>query len=217
MFSPQYTGRHNYHEADRTIHPDYEGQGVAKGESAPLKSHGLLSQIHSRSSFEAIKIESKKSWITLPASVNGTLIYFLVVENNTRTFSLWEFFQCLVYVGFPVYFTFYLQALLLWTLWVNVPSFSTDENICGTSPFVQHAVIGIFLIFLIPSGLSITRESLCVLKCDRVAFEQEDDCEKIVIYKLVNSDMKKLLTFCLIIIPESLILLSLFYVGSGFM
>lgn len=138
------------------------------------------------------------------------------MENNTRAFALWEFIQCLGYVGFPVYFTFYLQSLLLWTLWSNVPSFVTDENICNTSGFVQHAVISIFFIFLIPSVLSITRESLCILRCDRVAFRNESDNEKMVLYRMVNSEFKRILSYVLVVIPEICILITLCYVGSGF-
>ena len=121
------------------------------------------------------KQEKKKHWASLPDSVNGTLIYFLMVENNHKEFSAFQFVQSLFYVGFPVYFTFYLQALLLYTLWINVPSFSVDENICGTSPYVQHAVIGIFIIFLIPSVKSIITESNVILRCDEVAFDHEEE------------------------------------------
>ena len=185
-------------------------------ESAPLQKISALSQVHSVVSFEAIKAESRKCWLNLPDSVNGTLIYFLLVENNTRVFSLWEFVQCLIYVGFPVFFTFYLQGLLLYTLWLNVPPYTEAATLCPTSVFVQQAVISIFIVFLVPSVVSIIRESLCILRSDRVAFVQEEDSEKMVLYKLVNTDLKRALTFAVVVVPETTILLSLFYVGSGF-
>lgn len=206
-----------YHEPDKPIVSDVEGNEMLKmSESAPLQKISALSQVHSVVSYEAIKSESKKCWLNLPDSVNGTLIYFLLVENNTRIFSLWEFVQCLIYVGFPVFFTFYLQGLLLYTLWLNVPPYSEADTLCPTSVFVQQAVISIFIIFLVPSITSILRESLCIMRSDRVAFQQEEDSEKMVLYKLVNTDLKRALTFAVVVLPETLILLTLFYVGSGF-
>ena len=206
-----------YHEPDKAIIPDTEGSEMLKmSESAPLQKISALSQVHSVVSYEAIKSESKKCWLNLPDSVNGTLIYFLLVENNTRVFSAWEFIQCLIYVGFPVFFTFYLQGLLLYFLWLNVPPYQESDTLCPTSTYVQQAVISIFIIFLIPSVVSILRESLCILRSDRVAFEQEEDSEKMVLYKLVNTDLKRALTFAVVVIPETIILLTLFYVGSGF-
>ena len=181
MFLTKDGHHHTFREPDRHLVPDAEGSEMIKlTESAPLQKISALSQVHSMISFEAIKSESKKSWVNLPDSVNGTLIYFLLVENNTRTFSLWEFVQCLIYVGFPVFFTFYLQGLLLYTLWIGLPSYNTDENICSTSGLVQQAVISIFIIFLIPSVVSIIRETLCILRSDRVSFVQEEDSEKVL-------------------------------------
>jgi len=218
MFLKDFTHPHNLHQADAIHHPDSEGRELIKFmESAPLQKLGSISQIHSITSYQSIITESKKTWISLPDSVNGTLIYFLLVENNGRSLSLWEFFQGLIYIGFPVFFTFYLQALLLFTLWSFIPSFSDDDNLCATNCFVQQAVISIFLIFLIPSGISIIRETLCIMFSDRVAFPNEDDEDKVVVYRLVNPEVKKVLTYCLIVVPETIILISLFYVGTGFM
>jgi hypothetical protein len=182
-----------------------------------LSQQNELTVVHSNRSFEFLKQETKKSWITLPSSVNGTLIYFLLVENNREEFVLWDFIQCLLFVGFPVFFTFYLQALLLFAIWLNVPSFSTDDNICGTNAMVQWAVVGIFMIFLIPSVKSIVKETLCILRTGRIAFQREEDADQTVVCKLVNSEAKKSLTFFLIVAPEFTILFFLWYVGSGFM
>jgi hypothetical protein len=197
--------------------PDYESQ-KNYGETYPLKNQYVeeLRQIIHVKQFDKHKEHSKKDWVTLPSSVNGTLIYFLLVENNSKDFTLFQFLQSLFYVGFPVYFTFYLQALLLYTLWVNVPSFSVDDNICATNPLVQHGVIGIFIIFLLPSVKSIYVESSIILRCDTVAFPHEED-EKLILYKLINETFKKILSFTVIVLPELIILLTLFYVGTGFM
>ena len=176
-----------------------------------------LSQIHTKKSFEELKNESGNTWVTLPKSVNGTLIYFILVESNNSVFSIWDYLKALFFVGFPVYFTFYLQGLLLFTIWLSVPSYTTDANVCTTSSLVQLAVIGIYMILLIPSAISVLAESFCILRSSRVAFDQEEIPDNKVIYSLINSDFKKMLTFFLIVVPEAFILCTLWYVGSGFM
>jgi hypothetical protein len=138
-----------------------------------------------------------------------------MVELNHPDFSVEEFFTSLFYVGFPVYFTFYLQGLLLYALYFTVPDFARDGNICATGGLVQHAVLGVFMIFLVPSVSAIICESIVLLKSDEVMFDHKDP-EQMCVYHLVNSYLKKILGFSLIVLPEALILLSLFYVGSGF-
>ena len=165
--------------------------------------------------FDEYEEATKLEWIELPESVNGTLIYYLMVELNHPEFSVDEFFAGLFYVGFPVYFTFYLQGLLLYSLWLNIPDFATDGNICATGALVQHAVLGVFMIFLLPSVSAIIVESCVLLKSDEVAFDYTDP-EKICVYHLVNSWLKKLLGFSLIVLPEAIILSCLLYVGCGF-
>jgi hypothetical protein len=190
------------------------------GESSPLKAENRLSVpagVHKKSKYDEIKDDTKKEWVTLPSSVNGTLIYFLLVENNCEGFSLSQFLTSLFYVGFPVFFTFYLQALLLFTLHASVPAFATDGVICSTGPLVQHAVISIFIIFLIPSLKSVITEYKVIMNCEAVAFDHETDEDWKRIVPLENGAIKKILTFFVVPAPESIILLSLFYVGTGFM
>ena len=183
---------------------------VSQGKNIPGR------EIHTKDSFEELRLETKKAWITLPSSVNATLIYFLLVENNNPEFNVYEYLHSIFFVGFPVYFTFYLQYLLLWAIWSNVPAFKTDANICGTSAFVQWAVIGIFLIFLLPSASTITKETLAILRSERVAFKKEGDDNNMITYTLVNDQLKRNLTLWLIVAPEASILCALWYVGSGF-
>ena len=158
---------------------------------------------------------SDLEWVQLPNSVNGTLIYFLMVELNHPNFDVEEFFESLFFVGFPVFFTFVVQGLLLYNLWLYTPNLATDANICQTGPMVQHAVLGVFGIFLIPSISAIIVETLAILRCDECCFSHNSP-EKFCIYSLCNSTLKKILTFSVVVIPESLILLSLLCVGPGF-
>ena len=126
-----------------------------------------VSKIHTKNSFEDYKNSTERSWIKLPDSVNGTLIYFMMVENNSTDVEIWDLIQCFMHVGGPVFYTFYLQFLLLFTVWGSIPNFSegTGNNIIcvETDYHVQWAVIAIFMIFLIPSLLSIYRFIKCML------------------------------------------------------
>lgn len=176
----------------------------------------LLAQCHDDKSFEMMKSEGKRSWIKLPESVNGTLIYFLLVELNSRELEVGSYIQSLIMVGAPVFVTFYLQLLLLFTIYASIPDFNADANICGTSPYVQMAVMGIFMIILAPSFASIIKETLAVLRADRVCFKMEEDQENVVLYTLKNSGFKRYLTFFLIVVPETAILALLWFIGSGF-
>lgn len=189
---------------------------LAAQERWRLENPALLSQIHDKNSFEEMRVEGKKSWINLPSSVNGTLIYFLLVENNSWAFETWPYITSLFFVGTPVFVTFYLQFLLLITIWASVPNYDEDENICKTSSWVQWAVMGNFMIILTPSLVSILNETLCILRSDRVAFQSEDDIDNMVLYTLKNDGFKKYLTFFLIVVPETIILIMLLYIGSGF-
>lgn len=175
-----------------------------------------LAQVHDKNSFELLMEEGKKSWIKLPESVNGTLIYFLLVENNSQTLEPVDFLKSLFFVGTPVFVTFYLQVLFLYTIWLSVPEFQTDPNICGTSGYVQMAVMGIFMIILMPSVSAVIRESLACLRSNRVCLTMDGDSEHVMLYTLKNPEMKKYLTFFLIVVPETIILSALWYVGSGF-
>ena len=116
---------------------------------------------HTKNSFEDYKNSREDSWIKLPDSVNGTLIYFLMVENNNTDIDMWDLIQCFIHVGGPVWYTFYMQFLLLFTVWGSIPSFSGEYGnniICEETDYhVQWAVIAIFMIFLIPSLRSIYR------------------------------------------------------------
>lgn len=178
-----------------------------------------LKAVHHNKQIEKLKNDNHDkglyTWVTLPGSVNGTLIYFLLVENNGPEFKPLQFLEGLFYVGFPVYFTFYIQGLLLYVLSLNVPAFATDVDICGTTAIVQHAIIMVFVIFLLPSLRSVFEEALVCLRCTKVTFPDEDP-NRSILYTLVNPTQKCILTFLLIVVPETLILMSLFYVGTGF-
>lgn len=181
----------------------------------PFYSSEMFHQLVHSDKVEEYMDTTNLEWVQLPNSVNGTLIYFLMVELNHPNFDVEEFLESLFFVGFPVFFTFFVQGLLLYNLSLNVPNMATDANVCVTGPQVQQAVLGVFGIFLIPSISAVVVETLAILRCDECCFPHHSP-EKMCLYSLHNSTLKKILTFMVVVVPESLILLSLLYVGAGF-
>ena len=82
----------------------------------------------SRKKYKKEKEESEHEWNTLPDSVIGTLIYFLLVEHDGPDFNIWETVWILILVGFPVYFTYLIQVVILYELWTSLPSLGDPIN-----------------------------------------------------------------------------------------
>jgi hypothetical protein len=107
-------------------------------ESLETFNAASLASLHTKNSFEELKNASEKCWLKLPGSVNGTLIYFLLCENNNEVLDYFDLAQSLFHVGIPVFYTFYLQFLLLYTIYTSVPNFAEDTTVlCSTDPLVQ--------------------------------------------------------------------------------
>ena len=95
---------------------------------------------HSKHSFETLVNESGHIWDTLPDSVIGTLIYFIMVEYNEEVFDVTNTLYYIVMVGVPVYFTFLLQADIVYELYLylgstNVSSFNLILHPCKSIRF----------------------------------------------------------------------------------
>jgi hypothetical protein len=89
---------------------------------APKSSSVKTCEIMSRKKFKEEKADSEHEWNTLPDSVIGTLIYFLLVEHDSVHFNICETVWILILVGFPVYFTYLIQIIILYQLWSSLPS-----------------------------------------------------------------------------------------------
>ena len=181
-----------------------------------MKENTTKLKLHTREEFDDTKHLSQHVWSSLPDSINGTLIYFLLVEQNRKYFDIGEFAQCIFFTGIPVYLVFYIQALLIYWIWVISPDFESSP-ICQTDPYLEHAVICIFFIFMYPSVKSIICEAYVVLRATRVGFTHEEIDDKILLYSLHSPMSKRLTIFFMIVFPETCILSSLYFVGSKFM
>lgn len=105
------------------------------------------SELMKNHEFDETKSQSQHVWSSLPDSINGTLIYFMLVEHNAKDFPVFDILRWLLTLGLPVYFSFYMQGLLIYWIYLISPDF-VESPMCGTDPYLQHAVICIFFIFM---------------------------------------------------------------------
>ena len=176
---------------------------------------GEESSSHTREEFASQKDDSQHRWSSLPDSINGTLIYFFLVEQNNRVFPVGEFFEIIFLIGLPVYLSFYMQAMLIYWIYVISPDFA-DSPMCAIDGFLQHAVICVFFLFMFPSFESVVKEAYVVLYAERVGFTHDAANNNIYLYDIRAPYIKRLVLFILVVFIEGCILSSLYVVGSKF-
>lgn len=186
--------------------------------SAPTKEEQKkrkASELLGSHQYHGLKKEANCAWKNLPDSINGTLIYFLLVEHNAKSFPVFDIISWMFTLGLPVYLSFYIQALFIY--WIYQVSPDYDESpLCSQDCYLQHAVICIFFIFMYPSVLSIVDETYILLRSTRVVLTHEEDDDRVLLYELFSPMSKRLFLFFMIPFIESCILASLYYVGSKF-
>ena len=181
-----------------------------KEESKKKASEILLSR-----QFHGLKKETNCAWRKLPDSINGTLIYFLLVEHNAKDFPIIDIICWMFTLGLPVYLSFYIQALFIYWIYVKSPDYD-DSHLCSQNGYLQHAVVCIFFIFMYPSITSIVTETYILLRSTRVVLTHEEEEDRLLLYELFSPMSKRLFLFFMIPFIESCILASLYYVGSKF-
>ena len=166
----------------------------------------------SREEFDEIK--TKCVWESLPDSVIGTLIYFLLIEHNDSEFELFVTLKYLITVGFPVYFTFFLQAVIIYELYLYTSiSSDPDTSYCATSPILLFAIIAVYLIFNIPSAKSILTETQILFHSDEAAFQHDRESSNIKTQALLANSAKRCFLWLVIVLPETLLLLFCNFAG----
>ena len=88
--------------------------------SAPTKKEAAkkkASEILASHQFHGLKKETNCAWRKLPDSINGTLIYFLLVEHNAKNFPVLDIISWMFTLGLPVYLSFYIQALFIYWIY----------------------------------------------------------------------------------------------------
>ena len=177
--------------------------------------HAVHIQKHSNTAFEELVAESGHLWQTLPDSVIGTLIYFLLVEHNDDGFDFLEVLKCMSCVGFPVYFTFFLQGCILYELYLFLDYTNAHLSYCKSNITLLLAIVSVFYIFMVPSVKNVMTEMYIVLKGERVAFTS-DNSDVITIHKLFPPTSKRIFMYLTIVLPESCILLFCCYTGIAY-
>jgi len=180
-----------------------------------IKEGGETTTYHTKASFEIYKEHTGLLWVHLPDSVIATLIYFLLVENNEYDFQIFEVLRGMLFVGFPVYFTFFLQATYVYELWLFIPNFSDDDKLCQLDWELEIAAISVFFIFLFPSVHSIIHESYIVFVGDKVC-QTDEETEAKMVTKLHSPMSKRIFIWFTIVAIELTILCSVFFVGCIF-
>lgn len=172
-------------------------------------------KLHSREEFEDAVESSESVWSSLPDSINGTLIYMLLVEQNTKTWQSGEYFQLAFLTGMPVFFTFWIQGLLIYWISDITPQYE-DSSICIHSALLQHAVMMVYILFMYPSLTDIITESYVCLRASRVAMKHQEKEDKILLYHIRAPFTKRLMTFLLVPAIEACILTAMTIVGAKF-
>ena len=175
-----------------------------------------LIQRQTSEKFEEFQDESGKLWESLPDSVIGTLIYFLLIENNDSEFKLFETLKYLFYIGSPVYFTFFLQIVMILELYRFLATTDPYLSYCKSSSTLLVAIMAVFAIFIHPSIKTIINESYIVLKAERAAFLQDKEFDDVTIQPILAPRSKRILIWSLVILPEALILLFVIWTGVAY-
>ena len=181
-----------------------------------LKSLVLHDHIetHTKHTFTELLDNSTNIWHSLPDSVIGTLIYFILVEHNVSDLRTWETLYYVFTVGLPVYFTFFLQADIVYELYQFLGTTNSWESYCESSPVLLFTISCVFCIFIFPSYRTIINETYIVLKAERVAFTHQED--EITLHRVLAPMSKRILIWCLVVLPESLILTFLSFTGLAY-
>ncbi len=141
--------------------PKKSSSGVKPQETSALKAHERAMELfreapsseyknlvftdhiekHSKLSFETMVNESGHVWDTLPDSVIGTLIYFILVEDNNASLRPLETLYYIFLVGVPVYFTFFLQADIVYELYL----FLGTTNVSYEHAFLRYIYYALYM------------------------------------------------------------------------
>ena len=130
------------------------------------------------------------------ASVIGTLVYFVTVEQNTPNFDVFSYLKALFLIGFSTYVTYITQALFVYGLYISVytETESADgvmenqiaDSICGISAPLLTAAIFIYILTMIPTYMDIFNVVDIVLHSRRVANTEEADDGSVYVTNLLS-------------------------------
>lgn len=175
--------------------------------------------------YEEIKKTSGHPWVNLPESVMGTLVYFMMVEQNAPHFDLVAFMKAYLVIGFPTILCYFFQIVMIRGLYLAVYGDDAEQNIisdfiCEIDSALLFSAIGVYVISMIPACEDWLNLSDIILFSKRVAYTQDasDDKEpRVFVTNLLAPWSRRLIVFALVNLLEGFIILALSYTGVGFL
>lgn len=171
--------------------------------------------------------DSGNTWISLPPSVIGTLLYFLYIEQNSPNFDLFTSVKCMLLIGFSTYMTYALQIVVIYGLYLAVfkeeddGSNSISDSICFIDQNLLIAAITVFWISMWPSFTYLLQELDIIMFSKRVAYTQDikdgaDDSE-VFVTNILSTPSKRLFIFLFVNLIEICVVLATCFVGVGYL
>ena len=170
--------------------------------------------------YDDFKDDSKRVWTILPESVIGTLIYFLMVEQNSPHLDLYLTLKAVILIGFPTYMIYGIQFCMLLGLWNSVygdGAAAITSSVCGIDAYLLVSAITVYWISMIPSFKDMISSSDIILNAKRMAYTQDADDNKVYITNILATPTKRFLVFLLVNLIELGVIVALSYVGVGYL
>lgn len=179
--------------------------------------------------YEEVKNKSGHPWLNLPESVMGTLVYFMLVEQNGPHMHFLSFCKAYLVIGFPTVLCYFFQFVMIRGLWLAVYGDGGSDDasaniiadfICTIDSNLLFSAVGVYIISMIPAFEDWINLTDIILNSQRVAYTQDandDKNPKIFITNLLAPMSRRILIFVTVNFLEGLIILALSYVGIGFL
>jgi len=174
------------------------------------------------SEFVRFQEESEKNWEPLPQTLVCTLLYFLLVEQNSPSFDIFATLKAIIIIGLPSFITYCLQFLVLW--WVRSEANLLtddnedtlfDENLCKNDPSLLVAILGVFWYVMVPRFSGLLQEFDIVLFSKRVAYTHDNAFVHIT--NVLATPTKRLFIFVFVNTIEAFFIAFTSYVLVGYL
>jgi hypothetical protein len=207
---------------------------LARGEYLAVPSDELYANQTkkiSRAEYETSQEESEMIWAPLPQTLICTLLYFLLVEQNSPSFDIFATLKAIIIIGLPGYLVYAFQFTVLSWLRSEVflshdestlPSQSGSDdstllsrNVCEGDPSLLLSVLAIIWYVLAPRFSDITREFDIVLFSKRVAYTQEQG--HVYITNVLATPTKRLFVYIFVNLIELIFVFYAAYTLIGYL
>jgi hypothetical protein len=157
-------------------------------------------------------------WTALPTSIISTIVYFLLIEQNTSEANIYETLKAMYLIGLPSYLVYIVQIVIIYGLWQATfgdDASAISDSICVMSVPMLLAAIIVYLISMIPDGRDLVVLSEIILYSKKASYRHYGD--SIYVTPLKASWNRRLVIFSCVIGVEIIITLFVTYVGIGYL